>query len=576
MLKLPKEIKLQLFNLIKTQNRPFGDEIGQEGIIPFLNQIWPLSTMPSEDPRFHDAFGDAYQHLVNNSDWENDYLFLNRFKLLDKDEDFNRFLEAVVSPEARISEDEIVKFILLISPLIEKENYVFAVDGHSDAGLPIYKLRENTEGADFIFDLKPNSIPFFVDWYKNGRDDKASSHSPPPKFPAFVLVFNDGWNDFRILSQFYLYYYHDQNSVSSIGPIKIISNSISDNIKDDLPDNFLQLDQHFCSLGQTLEFYTKLKNAINRDFESALFGLRDTAFFPDNHDRFENNKKFLTSVVRFDEAERMLRTAKYVIYSYDLQNLYTFSYIFKPLYASNPVTVDFEFSKDTQIGNRIYAIIGKNGTGKTQLISSLPIDISEERDNLFVPSKIPYFSKVITVSYSVFDQFEVPRKSRMFNYVYCGLRKNKNEPFSEKGLVLRFYSSWKNLVSKGRLVSWKRIINSFISESLTESFIEPSGETFIINPIKFQQAKVKFSSGQSIVLYVITEIIANIRFDSLLLFDEPETHLHPNAITELMQIIYHLVNEFQSYCIIATHSPLIIRELFSRNVYVLEREEDIP
>ena len=39
-----------------------------------------------------------------------------------------------------------------------------------------------------------------------------------------------------------------------------------------------------------------------------------------------------------------------------------------------------------------------------------------------------------------------------------------------------------------------------------------------------------------------------------------------------MNMIYQVVNEFKSFCIVATHSPLIIRELLSRNVFVVERE----
>ena len=80
------------------------------------------------------------------------------------------------------------------------------------------------------------------------------------------------------------------------------------------------------------------------------------------------------------------------------------------------------------------------------------------------------------------------------------------------------------------------------------------------------------SSGQSIILFIITELIAKIRFDSLILYDEPETHLHPNAISQLVNTVYHLVHLFKSYCIIATHSPLIIQEIISKNVYVVERE----
>ena len=85
-----------------------------------------------------------------------------------------------------------------------------------------------------------------------------------------------------------------------------------------------------------------------------------------------------------------------------------------------------------------------------------------------------------------------------------------------------------------------------------------------------------FSSGQNTFLYLFSSVVANIRYDSLLLFDEPETHLHPNTITLLMTAINRLLEQYQSYGIIVTHSPLIIKELFSRNVYVMKRLNDIP
>ena len=69
--------------------------------------------------------------------------------------------------------------------------------------------------------------------------------------------------------------------------------------------------------------------------------------------------------------------------------------------------------------------------------------------------------------------------------------------------------------------------------------------------------------------------MANIRFDTLLLFDEPETHLHPNAISELMVHLNSLLKRYDSYAIIVTHSPLVIRELRSECVLVMERIENI-
>ena len=102
------------------------------------------------------------------------------------------------------------------------------------------------------------------------------------------------------------------------------------------------------------------------------------------------------------------------------------------------------------------------------------------------------------------------------------------------------------------------------------------GDAYEVNLQGFNAVKNQLSSGQSIILYIITEVVANLRLDSLIIYDEPETHLHPNAIVQLMNTIYELVNEFQSYCLIATHSPLVIRELFSKNVYVMDRSGNLP
>jgi len=83
----------------------------------------------------------------------------------------------------------------------------------------------------------------------------------------------------------------------------------------------------------------------------------------------------------------------------------------------------------------------------------------------------------------------------------------------------------------------------------------------------------KMSSGQKSIFLITTELVANIRYNSFILFDEPETHLHPNAITEFMNVIMELLQEFNSFGLVATHSPLIVREIFSENIFVLDKDE---
>ena len=119
MFNISNKIKSELFKALKKEPNAFG----KEDNIEFLNEIWDLRAMPSEDNRYKDAYGDIFQHIINNNDWDIDYLYLDRLNLYENDEIFTKFLETIVNPKYRKSEDEIIKFVLLINSYIEKENF---------------------------------------------------------------------------------------------------------------------------------------------------------------------------------------------------------------------------------------------------------------------------------------------------------------------------------------------------------------------------------------------------------------------------------------------------------------------
>jgi len=75
---------------------------GDADLMSFLNRIWPLDEMPSEDGRFRTASGDIHKHMVMNDDWSTEELFVRRLRLLDdQDRVFERFLGAYVHPLVR-------------------------------------------------------------------------------------------------------------------------------------------------------------------------------------------------------------------------------------------------------------------------------------------------------------------------------------------------------------------------------------------------------------------------------------------------------------------------------------------
>ncbi|SIQ99559.1 AbiJ-related protein [Pontibacter lucknowensis] len=580
-MQLTKKVKSELLSFLLQTPNSFGELDENEGIIPFLGEIWNLRAMPSTDERFQDGYRDIYHHMINNDDWSLEYLFIDRLNLLEDDESFKKFTETIVSPKYKKNADEIFTFVASINRYLEKGNLQLAITAYTENNLPVYSLQTKEEVDDLPAHIKLNDYPFYVIKTPNGRSKYKSSHSNPPTTPAFVLVFNDGWNDFSVWSEFSLFYYNDGDTCEYIGDTKIIFKEEL-NTPEFIPEQFNRLNQDFCSLGQEISYYNNLQDSIERDFESVLYALRDAAFFPQIQEVFEEQGNFVNSLVRDDKAERLLREAKHIITSGNTSSdLYNFTYTFKPAFSDTPVNINFGFNVDSSTPNRIYGLIGKNGTGKTQLVASLPNKIAKREDAFFSP-RAPLFSKVIAISYSIFDRFEIPQTTASFNYIYCGLRNKKGEFVSEDILVERFHKTWKRIEELKRINKWRKILLNFIDEELVNQFIVERDEIeFITNKYKvnisgFNSIKNILSSGQSILLYIISEIVAHIRYDSLLIYDEPETHLHPNAITQLMNTIYELVNEFESYCIIATHSPLVIRELFSRNVYVIERHGDIP
>ena len=99
-----------------------------------------------------------------------------------------------------------------------------------------------------------------------------------------------------------------------------------------------------------------------------------------------------------------------------------------------------------------------------------------------------------------------------------------------------------------------------------------NGSVFKYNVYKDYYGKM--SSGQTMLTNLIIDITANVRSNCLIMIDEPEVHLHPNAITQIINVVNLVCERFSSCCIMATHSPLVIQSLLSRNVLIMERDVD--
>lgn len=415
-------------------------------------------------------------------------------------------------------------------------------------------------------------MKFFVKKEAEVNSHKVENHQVPDECPCILLA-ADRWNDYGCCSQFQVFYFDERREGRNIGEVKIIDNEDyidSFSMHESMPDYFEKLDDKYCLLGQDENFYKNMKAIFKKDLLHVLMEMRDCATCPSIQDEFEKSPKWW-SLVRDDKAEVLLRTVREVLEGSNKENWYAFNYNFRLPYMSKDdesVMMSFSFSHVGNFPKRVFGIIGKNAAGKTSAISQIPHAFKEALANN--EERHPMFAKIITASNSFYDNIIVPKKDSRFNYYYCGLAQEVNGQKTILSEAEQIKKLKEALFRINKLLRWndlKRFLRIIAEENCfgdltSKEKIESEG---------FLERFKKSSSGQSALIYTFTNIISHIRHGSLLLFDEPETHLHPGAVTALMELIYRLLEKYDSYAVIATHSPLVLREIRSECVYVLER-----
>lgn len=554
-------------------------------IMQFLSSVWELRTMNSHDERYNNLYDDIVKHWVDNiDDYDDDNLFYTRLNILNESKHYIPFIEASVDPAFIKDETYRKSLVKLINNELSGLDRELSLYTYTD-GLPIYRVMQQFKGMNATEILR-NQIPIYVEKTPTGYSNKRGSHNMPTAFPAFILVSDDGWSDGYAHIQFNLWYYESADKYVDFGLVKIARES-SDMlceqnnhyyVKDDgLPDSFLSLPPEFCSLGQVPSYYSWVKNWFPDTYMSVFLAMRDIAVFSQIDDQFRNTP-YYSCLTRENSAERNIREARILLEGRKLADRYAFDYTFKPKYADNDVSFYFGFKMPKQpLAKRMYAIIGKNGVGKTLFISSLPQDLASESEENFRPAK-PILSKVISFSESNFDNFKEAENNSRLNYVHKGMVVQGNEgciPKSRTELSADLLDAYKKITYLGRIEHLKSVLSRMIEKTVLDSLIGGGRGSLHFVTDDLSNRLGKMSSGENIMYYLFCMLESEMRYDSLVLLDEPETHLHPNAISEMLCALDDMLYDYESCCIMVTHSPMLIRELSSDCVYVMEREGDL-
>ncbi|MDH5667790.1 MAG: AAA family ATPase [Nitrospira sp.] len=406
--------------------------------------------------------------------------------------------------------------------------------------------------------------------------------------PRSVFILEaDNWDDFGHKVNFGLTFIDKDGKKCDIGPVKILQGERSDSqdfavaLTTQLPTTFSELDGHFISLGQDDDYYKNLRELFAENVDGVLVALRDIAWQPSLAEPFETKTAFRNALMRNNSAHRARKFGRAWALGDSFREHLSFRYLGKVEGAGQPIEVKISFDGNDALPGRVVGIIGRNAVGKTRFLSSLGEDLAQisrtsaeriaERESRF-PDGRPLFNRIIAISYSAFDKFKRPAAEDSSSYVYCGIR-NDRGVLSQTALFDAYRSNHSRIQNLKRAQDWTRHMQTILGDLSGSMSVQIENE--ISAPSNDDQTLSFLSSGQSILCHFVTALLAWIQPNTLVLFDEPETHLHPNAVASLFLVLTDILASYDSYAVVATHSPVVIQEIPSKRVVVFRRTGNI-
>lgn len=488
-----------------------------------------------------------------------------------------------------------------------------------------------------------------------------------------ALVFNsDNWNDYYYYrTQFHLNYIPaGTNYPIYIGKMKIYLEGTNDTntavTKNILMD---KLEETCYSVGQSSSFYYNLEHYLGKDVAmNFLKRIRDISLIKRLREEIESNRIYSESLLRES-------TARHAIDFFEENNLKYSNFTFNLFSRDNiSLQIDFNFDRlaeEINIPWRINVIIGKNGIGKTNLLSNLAKVLSRKnkndnkkfsieptsqyiKGNLEPKYYIDYlkFSKYISISSNLYDDFYINQDKAVYktffdkifdisfyinkhkseieasmnnndSFEYLDVISKISDFFRAKGIEVsdNAYKIEKNLSYNYIGVKGYNTLKShtFIYQTIYRSLkgiYSASYEFFkderkkcieiVLKDLIFKDSNSKFhefkieldkinfnesefdeyekiykiidllSSGQKSLFYMFVNLINIIDSNSLIVIDEPELHLHPNAISNFLKQFNNILDAFDSFAIVTTHSPLIVQEIPSSKVNIFRTIDSYP
>lgn len=452
------------------------------------------------------------------------------------------------------------------------------------------------------------------------------SRGEPSSFSGVVLQ-QDNWNDYSFQTLYHLYVSVPAYT-GRIGQVKILrrGQKAADTLQLQA-GTLAPLTSDWVSLGQELDYYQRLAELPVDVRQEILTHLRDALAFPDHAETFFNEDGWSTSVLRDVDWASFHRDGAVLLEGdYDRVAQLDLALEFQMAGWSNPLQLDFRaprpgptLGERSDLPDRIAVIVGRNGSGKSTLLSRLArILHASQRDRAgealsalgsITPAGIG-FTRIINIAYSAFDAFQLPgidyRERRQIiedlergagRYHYCGLRDIAREVRRAEGvgdidgqpieplgldrqelailktsedLTTEFVASVARIQKQDRATLFNKVCAILASDASFADLGDNPGTSIMASPGQWFS---NWSTGHKIVMHATASIVANTEPKSIVLMDEPESHLHPPLLAAFMHAVRHILRHHDAFAVVATHSPVVVQESLRRHISVVRKSD---
>ncbi|PUB26804.1 putative AbiEii toxin of type IV toxin-antitoxin system [Promicromonospora sp. AC04] len=417
---------------------------------------------------------------------------------------------------------------------------------------------------------------------------------PPPERMAIHLI-SDNWDDYGFKTTFEVRLHLANLTRIDLGDVKIgfYGQESGERTRSNLEALEDELGRDYVSLGQSISYYEALARLPATVRSEYLRTMRDATHDIEARAHFSSQEVWVTSILRFDSASLALEHAALVLEDAPFHGAPRDFMVRIRAQGDPAIDLRFSFAPANGIQSRIAAIIGYNGTGKTTSLARLALIAHSDQKTRaarrfrseygqFV-GQAPKFAAVIMVSYSAFDTFELPqnqskrlggisgsRKTEVFGYSYCGLRDISSagvEQLKKPGVLAdEATRALSRALKLNRRLTLRALATLRREPSFAQILPDDTSSQWVVESFP------SMSSGHKIVICAIFHLCAYLKPESLVLFDEPESHLHPSLLAALMNAMEELLNETGSQAVVATHSPVVLQELPAHAVQVLTNQ----